>query len=89
LPAATPPTDEKFVAAAFDRILGREPIAAELQESVRYLREQAVFYGDRANLTPFKSGPAATVKPSEDPNQRARESLVHVLLNHNDIVTIR
>ena len=56
---------------------------------MNYLRDQVVFYGDRANLTPFKSGPEATVKPSEDPKQRARESLVHVLLNHNDIVTIR
>ena len=27
--------------------------------------------------------------PSADPNQRARENLVHVLINHNDFVTIR
>ena len=87
--SVTPPSDQKFVAAAFERILGRAPLAAELQESLKYLREQAVFYADRESLTPFKSGPAPLVKPSEDTNQRARESLVHVLLNHNDIVTIR
>ena len=87
--AATLPSDSKFVAAAFERILGRAPTSGEMQESANYLREQALFYQDRSQLTPFKSGPEATVKPSEDPNQRARESLVHVLLNHNDIVTIR
>ena len=42
------------------------------------------------------SGPASVrdrrhsrVKPAADPAQRARESLVHVLLNHNDFVTVR
>ena len=29
------------------------------------------------------------IKPAADPAQRARESLVHVLLNHNDFVTVR
>jgi hypothetical protein len=87
--AGISPSDEKFVASAFDRILGRPPVAAELHESLTYLREQAAFYGDKAKLSPFKSGPESAIKPSEDPSQRARESLVHVLLNHNDIVTIR
>jgi hypothetical protein len=37
----------------------------------------------------FTSGPESQVKPSDDPHQRARENLVHVLLNHNDFVTVR
>jgi hypothetical protein len=82
-------SDEEFVASAFNRILGRQPKAAELGESVAYLREQTGFYRDKSRLTPFTSGPEAAVKPAEDPAQRARESLVHVLLNHNDFVTIR
>ena len=54
------------------------------------LRRVADLVGrDPAKLTPFESGPKASVKPSADPVQRARESLVHVLLNHNDFVTIR
>jgi hypothetical protein len=81
--------DEEFVTLAFDRILGRKPLASELGESLTYLREQTAFYRDRSKLTPFASGPEADVKPAEDPAQRARESLVHVLLNHNDFVTIR
>ena len=32
---------------------------------------------------------AAAVKPSEDAHLRARENLVHVLLNYNEFVTIR
>jgi hypothetical protein len=84
-----PPSDEEFVNSAFERILGRKPRSAEATESIAYLREQSAFYSDRTKLTPFTSGPEAAVKPSEDPAQRARESLVHVLLNHNDFVTIR
>ena len=85
----TPPSGEEFIAAAFDRILGRAASQTEFQESLKYLRDQADLYRKRSELTPFKSGPASAVKPSEDPQQRARESLVHVLLNHNDFVTIR
>jgi hypothetical protein len=84
-----PDADEEFVASAFERILGRRPRSAELSESATYLREQTAFYKDRSKLTAFTSGPEAAVKPAEDPAQRARESLVHVLLNHNDFVTIR
>jgi hypothetical protein len=82
-------SDEEFVTLAFDRILGRKPSAAESGELLTYLRDQTAFYRDRSKLTPFASGPEADVKPAEDPAQRARESLVHVLLNHNDFVTIR
>jgi len=77
-----------FVAAAFQRILGREATAAELAESGKYMAEQAAMYRT-GQLTAFSTGPAALVKPSGDPEQRARESFVHVLLNHNDFVTIR
>ncbi len=77
-----------FVVAAFDRILGRAPSEAEKGASIQYLGEQAALYRG-PGLTPFPSGPEARVKPSSDPEQRARESLAHVLLNHNDFVTIR
>jgi hypothetical protein len=82
-------SDEEFIASAFDRILGRQPRTEERSELLTYLREQTAFYRDRSKLTPFTTGPEASVKPAEDPAQRARESVVHVLLNHNDFVTIR
>jgi hypothetical protein len=77
------------VAAAFDRLLGRQPTAEERSECLTYLADQAKRLADRPRLTPFPAGPSAPVPPASDPGQRARESLVHVLMNHNDFVTIR
>ncbi|MGE3817905.1 MAG: DUF1553 domain-containing protein [Isosphaeraceae bacterium] len=57
----TPESDAAFIAAAFTRVLGREPTPDERAECLAYL-----------------SG-----------RPRGRESLVHVLFNHNDFVTIR
>jgi hypothetical protein len=42
-----------------------------------------------SKLSAFNGGEQAPVAPSPDPAQRAKEDLVHVLLNHNDFVTIR
>ena len=86
-PKAT--TAPAFVNAAFLKVLDRPPTATEARESAKYLTEQAELYRDPAKLTPFKNGTEVTLKPSTDPVQRARESLVHVLLNHNDFVTLR
>ena len=51
---------EQFAAAAFEAILGRPPVTAELAAAVKFLRTEA-----------------------------DREDFVHVLLNHNDFVTVR
>jgi hypothetical protein len=84
------PTDgAAFVAAAFERVLGREPSPEERTVCESYLTEQASRLADKAGLHPFASGAASAVKPAADPAQRARESLIHVLFNHNDFVTIR
>jgi hypothetical protein len=82
--------DGKFVSSAFELVLSRRPTEEELRVTLDFLEQQ------RQNLTAAKEqlasnagsneGPA---KPSADPDLRARESLVHVLLNHNDFVTIR
>ncbi len=82
-------TDLAFVRAAFERLLGRPPSIEESRESTAFLAAQAALYRDPTKLTAFTSGTEAIVKPSADPAQRARESLVHVLLNHNDFVTVR
>ena len=39
-------------------------------------------------LTPTGPAPVAD-RPAADAKARARESLVHVLMNHNDFVTVR
>jgi hypothetical protein len=53
------------------------------------LTDEAAALAKSTSFTAFTSGPAATVAPSADPVQRARENLIHVLFNHNDFVTIR
>ncbi len=81
--------DGAFVAAAFEHILGRAPNLEEQSVCEDYLASQAARLADPGTLTPFHEGPACPVAPSPDPRQRARENLVHVLINHNDFVTIR
>ena len=75
--------------AAFERILGRLPSAHEVQASLEYLQSQAELYASPAGLHHFDTGARSRVQPAADARQRARESLVHVLLNHNDFVTVR
>ena len=86
---ATAASDSKFVADAFDVVLNRPPTAAERTESLRFLQEQEELFQDTKKLTPIQTGAAGDVKPETDPHLRAREDLVHVLVNHTDFVTIR
>ena len=79
----------EFVANAFERILGREPSKEEEAESLKYLLQQARLLKDPKKLTRFEWGTPGEVPPSTDPSLRARESLVHVLFNRNEFVTIR
>ena len=81
--------DRGFVAAAFRRILGRRPTEEELGECLRFLADLTRLLEDPSQLSRFTTGTAPAVPPSEQPARRARESLVHALLNHNDFVTIR
>lgn len=78
-----------FVAAAFEHLLSRPPSELERDRCVRFLTEQTARYADPSKLTPHAAGTAAVVKPSPDARLRARENLVHVLLNYNEFVTIR
>jgi hypothetical protein len=78
-----------FIAAAFERVLSRAPTPDEQAACAEYLAEQTRRLASPSGLTPFTEGPAPAVPPSNDPAQRARENLVHVLMNHNDFVTVR
>ena len=80
---------QQFVKAAFRQILCREASQEELAECTKFISEQAQRLAKAAELTAFTAGDTAAVPPSNDPHQRARESLVHVLLNHNDFLTVR
>jgi hypothetical protein len=80
---------DAFVHAAFEQVLCRTPTATEQEECQKFLLEQAALLSDPKKLSAFTAGAASQVPPSPDPTQRARESLVHVLMNHTDFVTIR
>ena len=80
----------RFVDRAFDAILGRAPSNRERMEARKFLLAQAGTYKGAADLEAFDAGVRnEKVPPSADPLLRARESLVHVLFNHNEFVTIR
>jgi len=75
---------DRFVKAAFLKVLSRPVTAAELAECIDFLQEQARRYEAIKVPPPKDEG-----QPSADPQLRAREGLIHVLLNHHDFVTIR
>jgi hypothetical protein len=81
--------DEEFIRAGFRQILGRTPSLAEESECAQFLHEQTLRLGDAAKLTRFASATETPVKPAEDAQQRARENLLHVLLNHHEFIMIR
>ncbi len=64
-----------FVKAAFETVLGRPPSSEDEVIAERFLQRQPDLL--------------ASLKVSAPTDARARENLVHVLLNHNDFVTIR
>jgi hypothetical protein len=65
--------DERFISQAFERILVRQPTAAELRQCREFL----------------SSPIAVSTASAEKAAARARENLILVLLNHNDFVTVR
>jgi hypothetical protein len=78
-----------FVESVFLQVLSRPPEQEELTACVQFLVDQAKTLSDTSKLTTFAGGNAPKVKPATDPPARARENLVHVLMNHNDFVTVR
>ena len=91
-PAAAPAdvvkANAEFVRKAFLQVLSRWATEAELQASLEFLREQMQ---ELAAVKPAEQAAAAGAipAPASDPAQRARESLIHALFNHNDFVTVR
>ncbi len=75
----------KFVTRAFEAVLGRPPSEEELTLSEKFLAQEEKRFG--GSEKPAWQGSAAGEITS--PVVRAREDLVHALLNHNDFVTIR
>ena len=59
----------------------------ELRDDVDYVpAKKQVIFGHHFTSS---AGTGPIVGPAGNPAQRARESLVHVLMNHNDFVSVR
>ena len=84
-----PETVNRFITAAFERILSRTPKLDELAACRRFLNTNASLLRDSSKLVAFPAGGQNQVPPAAEPDLRARENLVHVLFSHNDFVTIR
>jgi hypothetical protein len=79
-----------FVSAAFTHVLAREATAEESAACLEFLESQTqLFAENRERLTAVAEGMFDLEKPSGEPGLRARENLVHALLNHHDFVTLR
>lgn len=83
------PGQRAFVSLAFEHLLSRPPTHAEVAECEAFLGHQSQSHAESGKLTPFKTSATSNVRPSSDASQRARENLVHVLMNHHEFVTVR
>jgi hypothetical protein len=81
--------DDEFIRAAFNTILGAPPAALELAESRKFLASQSALLAQPEHLTRFGEIADARIAPATDSRQRAREDLVHALMNHNEFITVR
>ena len=82
-------SQERFVRQAFLQMLSRPPAASEFDACLEFLQNQADTLSDPSGLTRFSGGAKPKLEPATDPRSRARENLIHVLMNHNDFITTR
>jgi len=76
----------RFVTAAFERVLSRQPTSTETAECLAFLTQQAA---EHAKTQSIKADDPTGKTPSSDPALRARENLIQVLFNHHEFVTVR
>jgi hypothetical protein len=82
--------DSAFVTAVFEQVLARGPLPEERARCEAFLaRHAAMLAGEKGRTPASDAGVPSAVPPAADPRLRARENLVHVLLNYNEFVTIR
>jgi hypothetical protein len=77
----------EFITLAFEQVLTRRPNSAELAECSGFLEKMTKDHGAAKQAPGAADAEGRT--PSPDPAIRAREQLVHVLMNHHEFVTIR
>ena len=78
-----------FIRLAFQQTLSRSASLAEIAMCRDFLERQSELLADPESLTEFSSKSSASVAAAKDPELRAMQNLIHVLMNHNDFVTVR
>ena len=82
-------SDVEFIHTAFATVLARSPDEKELHTCKEFLTTQTTALRKMVGKPAMNGTASATVPPSDDLSVRAKENLVHVLINHNDFVTVR
>ncbi len=82
-------SDSHAVSLAFEKLLCRTAADDELEFCLTFLTEQTRLLANADDLTLLPGKTKSQSRPAESPEGRARESLIHALLNHNDFVTLR
>jgi hypothetical protein len=78
-----------FIEAAFETVLGRSCTDEERTVAGTFLIAQTQRLTETQTLTSIGGKAKSQISPSTSAEQRARENLIHVLMNHNDFITIR
>ena len=65
-----------FIVSAFERVIGRSPTIAEQDACVKAVAK-------------FENSKAMEALSESEAHQRARENIVHVIVNHNEFITVR
>ena len=88
-PVTGPHADaERFIEIAFEQLLSRSPTEAEQAACRRFFDRHAQLVQD-SSQSAFPAANPNVAPSAKLPLERAAENLVHVLLNHNDFVTVR
>ncbi len=83
------PRDQELISTAFEILMGRPCNPTELDYCLDFLIEQTRRLQKPDRLTRVQSESQGQTQPSKDAALRARESLIHALINHNEFVTVR
>ncbi len=86
---SSPNLEKEFIERLFMLTLGRRPSDSEEDSCLAFLDTQARLLIDQSTLHAVTLGAKTTEEAAEAPVMRARQSLAHVLFNHNDFVNIR
>ena len=86
--ATSDTTGDDFVIALFEHALCRTPTSTEQQTCLEFLTTQRALYATASAAELKATATKDTVAAAASPEQRARESLVRTLLNHNDFISL-